>query len=238
MIVFGPNPEAPPGPPFESVRALFPESVCGAFAHPSDVPGPLLPEEAACVQRAVPSRRREFAVGRWCAHRALEQLGIAGQALPIGRDRAPVWPAGVVGSISHCSGFAGAVVARAAHVEGLGFDAEPALPLDDDLAAMICTATELAWADDAFQSPSANWPRVLFSAKESVHKCISPLSGVMLDYQDVTLALCPSRGTFSVRPVKIATERWSSFHRVSGRFLVTDSLIMTSAFIESAEVSS
>src|SRR5277367_2552834 len=70
-----------------------------------------LPRE---LDRAVRARRTEFLAGRACARSALRKLadGRADDAIPIGPDRAPVWPAGIVGAITHAHGFAAAAVAR------------------------------------------------------------------------------------------------------------------------------
>ena len=44
-------------------------------------------------------RLSDFSTGRYCAIKALEQLGIQDAIIPIGEDRAPIWPEGIVGSI-------------------------------------------------------------------------------------------------------------------------------------------
>src|SRR5262249_41084450 len=94
------------------LRDLFPKGVCVVATNGVDDPHPLMPGEVDAVSRAVPSRRREFALGRWCARRALGGLGIAPQSIPVGEGRAPTWPHGVVGSITHCREFVAAAVAR------------------------------------------------------------------------------------------------------------------------------
>lgn len=72
----------------------------------------LLPAETALVSRATDERRLEFAAGRYCAHRALEQIG--GPAVPILRGHlgSPTWPPGFAGSITHDGGVAAAAVYR------------------------------------------------------------------------------------------------------------------------------
>ena len=61
------------------------------------------------MARAVPQRRREFFAGRLAAHRAMEALGHLPEPVPMGQDRAPVWPQGLVGSISHGAGACAAM---------------------------------------------------------------------------------------------------------------------------------
>lgn len=165
---------------------LYPACAKVALSDGSGEPGALFPLEAEAVRNAVEKRRREFAFGRECARRALREWGVTDAELPVDANRAPAWPRGFVGSITHSRGFIGAMVAPDTCLSALGFDAEVAEPLAADLERLVCTSDELAWAR---RSPlgAAGWPKVLFSAKEAVHKCASPLYGVMLDFLDVTL---------------------------------------------------
>ena len=102
----------------------------------------LYPEESAAVARAVAVRRLEFARGRGCAREALAALGVAAGPIPVGPEREPVWPSGVVGSITHCEGFVAAVVARAADLRAIGLDVETAAPVGEDVGARVVHASE------------------------------------------------------------------------------------------------
>ncbi|HEY3692789.1 MAG TPA: hypothetical protein VGL46_21300 [Pseudonocardiaceae bacterium] len=46
-----------------------------------------------------------------------------------GERRKPVWPPGVVGSLTHCTGYRAAAVAHRRGVLTVGIDAEPHEPL-------------------------------------------------------------------------------------------------------------
>src|SRR5450432_1156051 len=78
--------------------------------------------ERQLVSRAVDKRQAEFVAGRWCAHRALEEIGRPAEIIGIGPQGAPLWPAGATGSITHDSGLCVAVAARLANVNALGID--------------------------------------------------------------------------------------------------------------------
>ena len=69
-----------------------------------------------------PKRLADFSTGRYCAMKALEQIGIQNVIIPIGKDREPIWPEGIVGSISHCESLTGAIVSRKADHISLGLD--------------------------------------------------------------------------------------------------------------------
>src|SRR6202165_5059978 len=73
---------------------------------------------------ATQKRQREFLAGRWCAEQALQRLGAGSTHVAMAADRAPIWPDGVVGSITHTGNFAAAAVAWAADIAGLGIDSE------------------------------------------------------------------------------------------------------------------
>ena len=157
----------------------------------SDVPeSTMFSDEAAAVAGAGAERRREFGTVRWCARTALRQLGVPAVPILPNEDRAPRWPVGVVGSMTHCAGYRAAVVARSGELCGIGIDAEPhaALPtemldfvLRDEERARLLT---LAGADRG-----RHWDRVVFCAKEAVYKAWFPLTGRWLDFEDVSIAV-------------------------------------------------
>lgn len=132
--------------------------------------------ERAAVERASAGRLREFAGGRACAHRALETLGVAAGPLPMGADGAPVWPDGVVGSITHKGSYRAAAVAFSRDLAGLGIDAELHAPLAPAVLETIASSAELAMVDALLsERPGVAWGRLLFSVKEAGMKAIHPL---------------------------------------------------------------
>lgn len=161
-------------------------------------PPPLFPEEEPWIARAVPRRRREFAAGRWCARLALARLGLPDVPLPATLDRLPRWPPGTVGSIAHSDTLCIAAVAWRARVQALGVDTEPWQPLEEELWPLVCTPNELGWL--MWQPPRLRryLVRALFSAKEATYKCQYPLTGTMLDFPDLEVALDLPGGRFAV----------------------------------------
>jgi len=117
------------------LAALLPSGVAVFEAWTPDVEGDLLPEELGHVVRAVPKRVEEFRLGRVCARRALARLGATPAAIGVHTTRAPRWPAGTVGSITHCAGFCAAAVGWATDILAVGIDAEPNQPLPDGVLA-------------------------------------------------------------------------------------------------------
>jgi 4'-phosphopantetheinyl transferase EntD len=79
----------------------------------SDPPGLApLAEEEPLIARSVAKRRNEFITVRYCARIALGELGFPAVPILKGEKGEPCWPDGVVGSLTHCAGFRGAVVGR------------------------------------------------------------------------------------------------------------------------------
>ncbi len=155
----------------------------------SGEPHALLPEEAALLpSSASPLRRVEFSIGRAAAHSALAQLGVSPSAavLRVPESRAPLWPGGFIGSITHKSERAYALAADSTHARGLGIDLEMVNDRHIDISKRIATAEEITWIE---QSPKLKSLRMLllFSAKESFYKAVSPLLTDHIGFHDVTL---------------------------------------------------
>jgi 4'-phosphopantetheinyl transferase EntD len=138
---------------------------------------PLMPGEA--IGAAVPARLEEFALGRTAARAALSALGQAPVAIAAGADRAPVWPEGVTGSITHCAGACLAVAGHSRQWAGLGLDAEPLSPLDPDLWPGL-----LARGEDLRDGMQA---LALFVAKEAAYKAQYALSRQLFDFATLRL---------------------------------------------------
>jgi enterobactin synthetase component D len=170
-------------PPWVAVHVV-------AFDERAPAAGVALPPEIA---RAVPRRRAEFIAGRTCARAALAAAGgDPAHDLPIGPLRAPQWPAGFVGSITHAAGFAAAAVAPSSRSRGLGIDLERTLsPTDvERLAATLAHPGELALASLT----------ALFAAKEALFKALAPHVGRYFDFLDVAaVAAAADRLTFLQR---------------------------------------
>ena len=140
----------------------------------------LLPEEAKLVAGAERSRCFAFASGRHAAHVALRELGFPRLAVPR-RGRMPVWPEGLVGSITHSRSLAVAVVGRRCHHIGIGVDIEPQDRVTSRVGERVLTAGERN------ELREAAWRTGLFSAKESVFKAVNPIVGEYLAFRDVEI---------------------------------------------------
>lgn len=213
--------------PLASLLASVPVTVEETHDDPADAV--LFPEEEAVVANAVAKRRNEFTTVRHCARAALSRIGVPPAPILPGQRGAPRWPAGVVGSMTHCAGYRAAVVARADQIVSLGVDAEPGEPLrDPGVLDLVADETErAALAALGARQPATPWDRLLFSAKESVYKTWFPLTGRWLGFEEARVDLAAD-GTFTARllvdgPVVEGVE----VKVFSGRWVVRDGIAAT-----------
>lgn len=109
------------------------------------------------VSRSVVKRRAEFLNGRIAARAALRRMGMPDRPIAVGPDRAPVWPAGIVGSITHCASVAAAVTATREEAYGLGIDVEAIdrSLLDPTIHAQVVSQDEIHTMRRALRNQSA-----------------------------------------------------------------------------------
>lgn len=140
--------------------------------------GMALPES---IRRSMPKRQAEFFFGRLAARLALADVGLPACEVPIGPGRAPVWPTGCVGSITHHDTLAvAAAIARGSH--GLGIDVERIVDEGESAEALRAVAfdsQELALIGDEAATGIAplHALTLAFSAKESFFKASHALVG-------------------------------------------------------------
>src|SRR5262245_59689948 len=166
------------------------------------------------MERAGEPKTRDFEAGRECARKALEKLGCATRTVPRGGSGEPMWPEGIVGSITHAREYCAAAVASAKDVRWLGIDAELHHGLKEGVLEIIANADEIEMIRRLPEG--VHWDAVLFSAKESTYKAWFPLGGP-LGWEDVSIAFHPERGIFTtLEPAAL-----------EGRFLIVNNLVLT-----------
>lgn len=173
-------------------------------------------ERAQLSEHAVASRQLTYALGRAAAARGLAALGLPRQPLLQGEIGEPLWPAGVVGSISHTADAAAAVVASVERSAGVGVDLElvsrrPTLAIE----RRVCREPEREWVmaagdDDA---RAARLLRLVM-AKEATFKAFYPMERVFLNFADAELL--PSEEGFAGRLLRQASPQ----HPVGTRYHV------------------
>lgn len=197
-----PSPRQP-----SSLKELFPAGVELIVAEGALWNARLIAEEEEHVAHAIPARCREFAVARACARQALLALGHP--AVPIHRnpDRSPIWPEGIVGSITHSANFCAAALARSQSADGVGIDSESRRPIGSTLERVVCTARER----DSRREPApegTDWALLTFCAKEAFYKAWYPHGRRILDFREVEVTFDPGTLHFETKgPASVPMSR-------------------------------
>jgi 4'-phosphopantetheinyl transferase EntD len=213
----------------KSLRAALPADIAIAACSLDCRALPLFPEELAATATMAPDRLREFAAGRDCARKALLAAGCDAAPIPVGDSRQPLWPVGFTGSITHAGRFTAAIAARDDGYAGLGLDCEQSSAVDAMLAARLLRPEELEGLRHSARPEGfdATW---IFSAKESVYKCLYGQIRAFLDFQEIAIRADASGHAFGCEShtelVAPALAR-----RVHGAWWQAAGLVWTAAWI-------
>lgn len=219
------------------IERLLPSyAACADTREAEAPPGSLYPEEARLVARSVDRRKQEFAAVRVCARRAMADLGLPPVPVLTGHRGMPLWPDGVIGSMTHCDGYRAAALARTSRARAIGIDAEPNEPLPPDVHEIVSLPSERARMPGT-DGTGVHWDRLLFSAKESVFKTWFPLTRTELDFTeaDITFHHGPgpaAEGTFTAELLRTAPGMPASYE---GRWLVAEGLAVTAIVLPADE---
>ena len=191
-----------------ALAAMLPQAAVG-WADPATTPPGDQPIGAVALRRA------EFAAGRAAVVKAMGGLGLPVMAVPMGADRAPVWPAGITGSITHTRAVALAAVTRGGV---LGIDAELEGAVAPDLWETILTRAERAVVagDPALAT-------VIFCAKEAVYKAQYPVTGALFGFDRLEVTL--DEGAFAARftaktgPIVAGTVWYGQYANIAGHII-------------------
>ena len=180
------------------VRDLFPAHIATSESRVRDAQGLVYPEELALVEGAVERRLQEFTAGRCCARKALDRFGFGKFTLLSRRDRAPIWPAGLVGSIAHTDEYSAAAVGLEEEIFSIGLDLERLGRIGEDLYSSLFVERELDWLSHREEGEKGNFATLMFSAKECFFKFQYPITGRFLGFDEVRVSVDPARRRFIV----------------------------------------
>ena len=181
------------------------------------------------MQKGVSKRQAEFLAGRLCALEAIR--GLTGKPFvpPVGEDRAPQWPQGIVGSITHSAGWAGVVAGHRQHWDGVGLDIERLLTPEraDRLASEILTPSELEGYALMSLSERAALVTRTFSLKESLFKALYPLVRQRFYFQDAAVAEVTQHGTARLHLLIDLPGDWRKGAELDGQFATFDGYLLS-----------
>ena len=213
----------------------FPEFIsfyCGQ--NPADQDFRLLPEEQAFAESFSSQKRRaEFTFGRINSHRALSRFGLESE--PILRNpetREPCWPDSIWGSITHSAGFAAVAVGLKKEIKGVGIDLESfSRSVDFKIRRHVCVDSELEWLESLPTKQANRALRIIFSAKESIFKCIYPSTKTYLRFKDAAVTINETENNFSFTILKSFPGIIPQGFPHHGRYSEMDKMLLTSVYI-------
>jgi 4'-phosphopantetheinyl transferase EntD len=193
----------------------------------------LLAEEEALAHLMSPKRRQEFAAGRHYAREALRTLGFSQVPIPIQLSRAPSWPRGVVGTISHSHGHCVAAVALRADIAAVGIDIESKDPLETDIIPLVCREGECKDRRFIESSIGVDVPKLVFVIKEAFYKAYYSIAGTFLEFTDVEVTLDPASMAFDARVVN--SNRPAGSYAMGGRFGRAQEMLFAASWLTASE---
>ena len=177
----------------------------------------------------VAKRQTEYLAGRLCARTALQRLSGISAVPTVGPDRAPQWPTGTLGSITHGSGWAGALVGHSTDWRGLGLDIEQVMPANraERLAGEILTPAELLRLETLPAEQRAQRISLTFSLKESLFKALYPLVLRHFYFHDAELLSCEADNNVRMRLLIDLHADWPAGSELPGQFVEFDGYLLS-----------
>ncbi|MFI6045725.1 4'-phosphopantetheinyl transferase Npt [Nocardia sp. NPDC051321] len=216
------------------IENILPAGVASAelLEYPEDLKAH--PAEEHLIAKAVEKRRRDFIGARHCARLALAELGEPPVAIGKGERGAPIWPRGIVGSMTHCDGYRAAALAHKMRFRSIGIDAEPHAALPEGVLDSVSLPPEREWLNTTYSG--LHLDRLLFCAKEATFKAWWPLTDRWLGFEDahITFEIQDSsedsgHGTFRSELLVPGQTNDGGVPLISfdGRWLIADGFILT-----------
>lgn len=215
---------------FTMARRLFDDAIAVAVTDPQASHHHALPQEYDVLPKSADKRLRAFSAGRVAAHAAMQALDVPVQPVIPGKDRAPIWPIGLVGSISHSDTCCIAAVAKSGAFKSIGVDVEEDTPMATDLIPTICSPSERAWLSGQSNAMSARLAKLIFSAKECAYKCQYALSKTLFGFDGFELIPDLDTGQFDAVFTR-SIGRFPARTLLAGRFEMANGLIITAMSI-------
>lgn len=131
---------------------------------------------------------------RTCARYAFSEYNITRSEILSDIYGKPVWPEGIIGSLSHCEGCVGAAIAHTYYYRSIGIDIEENYFLPIEIIHFSLFDNEIKTISMLKNSnPTVAWDRLFFSAKEAVYKAISYAENTAIPFTDIEISLLPIR---------------------------------------------
>ena len=167
--------------------ALAPSDLAIVCSTISQRPPPLSATESYLAAEVSPLRRRQLETGRYLSRKAIELLGgEPATAIPADPRGIPIWPRDFVGSISHTDTDCVVVVGSRDNVTSVGIDLETNVEnFSEDEWNLVSSEAERLYSAMCGELSLGQYVNLLFSTKEAIYKCLSPITAIDFDFKDL-----------------------------------------------------
>lgn len=217
----------------EAILMRLPKKILLVLGKMERMQESLWPEEEIAVSGAVLQRRAEFRASRTCARLALRKLGQAAGAILKGRYGEPIWPEGIVGSITHAEGYCAVIVTSRQLWTSVGLDIESSSALEPELADLVCSSIEKSFYCMS-EERQVDWAKLTFVIKEAAFKALFPLTRQYLDFLDVEISINWTDGTFEASIEESQLNSKSAIRRLSGFWGLSGGILFSVALVPSS----
>lgn len=186
------------------------------------------------LTKAVQKRKAEYLAGRLCAKKALSKLEVSNYAVHSDKNRCPLWPRHIKGSITHNNNLAIVAVTDNQSALGIGIDIESIIS-----AKVINEIEQTVLFDDEFGLLMLNDVTreilfsLIYSIKETFFKAAYPSTGYLFGFDAVKVV---SLDFESNRFELILCQHLSSFLEqgllLQGNFNILGNQVLTMMLIE------
>jgi 4'-phosphopantetheinyl transferase EntD len=211
---------------FPSLSALFSQHFTTDFKGIEE----LYPAEMALVEGSANKRKTDFSTGRYCARKALEQIGIDYAEILRDSGKQPLWPEGIVGSISHSSLLTGAIVGKSKNIVSVGLDIETIGGVESNMWHLLFLESEQQFLNSLNEEDRNMYPTLLFSLKESFYKFQYPLTRQFLEFNEVEFIMKDEH--IHVKVIKEEYEMGYSLEKLQFHWTVADQQLITLCYLK------
>ncbi|BCH12647.1 4'-phosphopantetheinyl transferase (plasmid) [Mesorhizobium sp. 131-3-5] len=180
------------------------------------------------LSTALPIRRAEFLAGRAMAYAALQALGQPTAEIPIGSDRAPVWPKASAGSITHARGLCACfAIADLGWQVGVDVEAMASGHALESILSMAANEQERALIARQTVLPRDRLATLLFSAKETLFKGLYPVARRFFGFDCAELQTPPANGHLRLHLTQTLCRELSEGEPYDIRYRITADYVLT-----------
>lgn len=211
-------------------NSFFSENIYFKFSKIENISTDIFENYKSEIEQFGDKRKEEYLKSRELAHALFSEIGISDFKLLNDDKRAPIWPSGIVGSISHSSGFA--IVAISKEHKSIGIDLEKVMSDEryEKLKDQFLTEEEIKINQIDFNL----FGTIVFSAKESLFKLIYPLCREYFGFHSAKIREISEIG-FSIE-LKSQSTSVSKFNGIyQGKWQKLDDIILTSLVIPKSD---